>query len=107
MHPALAALSPREARALLADHEALEAWLGRHQIRYRDAIAALGEHGFDEEVAPPIVRPNRPDAGALLAFVDRAVHLPARLRAVATLCLHDGAPLVRALDGRGQIGPGF
>lgn len=96
MHPALAALSPRQARALLDDREAFEAWLGQHRVPFREAIAGIDERMLDEEVAPPVVRPNRRDAAELLAYVERAARLPARLRAVATLCLKDGATLDEA-----------
>ena len=96
MHPALAALSPREARALIDDREAFEAWLCQHQLAYREAIAVISERMPDDDVTPPVVRPNRRDAAALLAFAERAVRLPARLRAVASLCLRDGATLDEA-----------
>ncbi len=96
MHPALAALSPWQASALYDDPEALEAWLGQHQLGYREAIAVIGELILDVETAPPVVRPNRRDAAELLAYVERAARLPARLRAVATLCLKDGATLDEA-----------
>lgn len=93
MHPALAALSASQARALFEDPEALEAWLGQHQLRYREAIAVIGDRMLDVEATPPVVRPNRRDAAELLAYVERAARLPARLRAVAALCLKDGATL--------------
>ena len=96
MHPALAALSPRQASALYDDPEALEAWLGQHKLRYREAIAVIGELMLDVEAPPPVVRPNRRDAAELLAYVERAARLPARLRAVAALCLKDGATLDEA-----------
>ena len=96
MHPALAALSPRQASALSAAPEAMAACPGQHQLGYREAIAVIGELILDVETPPPVVRPNRRDAAELLAYVERAARLPGRLRAVATLCLKDGATLDEA-----------
>jgi len=96
MHPALAALTPKEARVLLDDREALEAWLCKHPLPYRQAIGVLYTLADDDVPPPPVVRSNRRDTAALLAYVDRAVRLPSRLRAVARLCLQDGATLDQA-----------
>lgn len=96
MHPALAALTPRQARALYEDREALNRWLGEHQLTFRQAIAVIDERMDEADAAPPVVRPNRRDTAALLAYVQRAARLPPRLRAVAALCLRDGATLDEA-----------
>ena len=96
MHPALAALTPREARVFLDDLEAFGAFLSQHQLPYREAFAVIAELDFDHAPPPPVVRSNRRDTAALLAYVDRAVRLPPRLRAVAKVCLQDGATLDQA-----------
>ncbi len=81
---------------LFDDPEAFAAWLGQHRLGFREAFAVIVERMPDDEVTPPVVRPNRRDTAALLAFVERAVRLPARLRSVARLCLQDGATLDEA-----------
>ncbi len=96
MHPALAALTPKEARLFLDDPAALAVWLEEHQLRHRDVVGVLDDLTFHDEPPPLVVRPNRRDTAALLAYVDRAVRLPPRLRAVARLCLQDGATLDQA-----------
>lgn len=96
MHPALAALTPREARVLVDDIEALDAWFCKHQLPYRETLGVLYTLADDDVPPPPVARPNRRDTAALLAYVDRAARLPPRLRSVARLCLQDGATLDQA-----------
>lgn len=91
MHPALAALTPRQARDLMDAPMLMQAWISRHDIPYREAMDVIFDLFEDALDAPPAPNdPRRTDRDRLLEFVGRAEGLPTRLRQVARYCLEDG-----------------
>lgn len=93
VHPAIAALTPSEARALPAT-DYLEAWLERHGLAFSQKILVeLVRRSLEVDDVAPRDDPRRADAQELRDFVRRAAALPYRVREVAALCLDEGLSL--------------
>lgn len=93
MHPALEALSAKQARALFSDQGAMSLWMSEHGVSYREAYGVIADLALTTGDEQPRPRPQRHDSEALREFVKRAVRLAPRMRTVAQLCLDEGLTL--------------
>lgn len=95
MHPAVAALSPEEADAMVTDGLRLGNFMEGKGMTVSEVIRDLlcRAEGARAEPPPIPVRPQRPDTLALLETMQRSARLPPRVREVATLCLLEGLSL--------------